>query len=274
VRGDPAHFRDRPRVGIHTADIVALAKKIDQIAAAAAARVENPHSWLDAAAQKLVEQVDIDRAELVGQAGHRYLMIRGDCVAAQSPMTRALIVAPIVLGVVLAGTNLKLIRENEHLGQVAHYYASLRHTPTGVALPDLQGKDPEGRDLTISYKDVNQDTLLFVFSPTCPHCKRVWPVWLDLARAAKGKRVAFVNVGGPIPSNFSQFYGFDSATVMAQTSADTVLKYSLLEFPITILMSPQGRSENVWTGEIAPSEVSGITKILNMGSERARESVR
>ncbi len=189
-------------------------------------------------------------------------------------MIRLTIVAPIVLGVLLAASNLRLIRENQKLSETAHYYASLRHTPTGVLLPDLQGKNSEGRDLTISYKDVDQDTLLFVFSPTCPHCKRVWPVWLDLARAAQGKRVVFLNVGGPIPPNFSQFYGFDSAAVMAQTSADTVLKYSLFEFPITILMSPQGRSEQVWTGEIAPSEVSGITKILNMGAVRAGESAR
>jgi thiol-disulfide isomerase/thioredoxin len=180
----------------------------------------------------------------------------------------------MVLGVLLAVSNLRLMRENQRLSDTAHYYASLRHTPTGAILPDLQGKDPEGRDLTVSYRNVNKDTLLFVFSPTCPHCKRVWPVWLDLARAATGKRVIFVNVGGPIPPNFSQFYGFDSATVMAQTSADSVLKYSLLEFPITILVSPEGRSEQVWTGEIAPSEVSGITKILNKGAERARESVR
>jgi thiol-disulfide isomerase/thioredoxin len=113
--------------------------------------------------------------------------------------------SPLILGILLAASNFTLARENRRLSGLAHYYASLRHTPEGVVLPDLGGKDPEGRDLTISYKDVNRDTLLLVFSPTCPHCRRNWPVWHDLARGAEGKRVVFVNVGGacrPILRNY------------------------------------------------------------------------
>ena len=177
-------------------------------------------------------------------------------------MNRALIVFPLVLGVLLALSNWRLIRENQRLSNTAKYYASLRHTPTGVALPDLRGKDLDGRDLTISYKDRTQDTLLLVFSPTCLHCKRVWPVWLSLVQEMGAQHVVFVNVGGPIPPGFSQFYSFDSAAVMAQTSPESVLKYSLFEFPITILMSPDGRSKKVWTGEIGPSQAPEITNSL------------
>jgi hypothetical protein len=141
-------------------------------------------------------------------------------------------------------------------------------------LPALHGKDPDGGDLTISYEHGKQNTLLLVFSPTCPHCKRVWPLWLDLVRGAKAERVVFVNVGAPLPANFSQVYGFDSAMIMAQASPKTILDYSFLEFPITILMSPEGRSEKVWTGEIAPSEVPGIMKLVKSGPDRAQEAAR
>jgi hypothetical protein len=172
----------------------------------------------------------------------------------------AVILAPLVLGVLLALSNWRLVRENQRLGDTAQYYASLRHTAVGATLPELHGKDLSGQDLTISYQNVNQDTLLLVFSPTCPHCKRNWPAWLALARAAKGKRVVFVNVGGSLPPNFSQFYSFDSASVMAETSPETILKYSLFEFPLTIVMSPGGRSEKVSVGELDSAELHALER--------------
>jgi thiol-disulfide isomerase/thioredoxin len=178
-----------------------------------------------------------------------------------------------VLGILLAVSNWRLIRENERLGATAQFYASLRHTPVGVALPDLQGKDLNGRDLKISSKGVNQKTLLLVFSPTCPHCKRIWPVWQDLAGSAAGTRVVFVNAGGPLPPDFSRIYSFDSADVMAETSPESILQYSLLETPITILMSADGQSERVWTGEIAASKIPEIEAQIK-GPTRAVGAVR
>jgi thiol-disulfide isomerase/thioredoxin len=166
----------------------------------------------------------------------------------------ALVLPPLLLGVLLAVSNWRLVRENRRLSDTAQYYASLRHTQAGATLPNLHGKDLNGHDLTVSYQGAKQETLLLVFSPTCPHCKRNWPAWLELARNAREKRVVFVNVGGPLPANFSQVYSFDSAPVMAETSAETILKYSLFEFPLTILMTPNGRCEKVSVGELAPSE--------------------
>ena len=177
-----------------------------------------------------------------------------------------LILPPLMLGVLLAVSNVRLVRENRQLSDTAQYFASLRHTRAGVKLPDLQGKGLDGQDLTISYKDGDPKTLLFVFSPTCPHCKRNWPVWLNLAKAAQGKRVVFVNVGGPLPPNFSQSSSFDSATVVAAASPESKIQYSLFEFPITILMSPDGHAENVWVGELGPTEVADIERRFGSSS--------
>ena len=178
------------------------------------------------------------------------------------------ILPPLLLGILLAVTNWRLVRENKQLSATAQYYASLRHTPMGVKLPDLHGKGLDGQDLTISYKDVNQETLLLVFSPTCGHCKRNWPAWLDLARGAAGKRVVFVNVGGPLPPQFSQSYSFDSETVVAEASPQSILQYSLFEFPMTILVSADGHSEKVWVGEMASREVASIKKLLAWSVQR------
>ena len=184
----------------------------------------------------------------------------------------AVILSPLILGILLAASNFTLARENRRLNGLAHYYASLRHTPEGVVLPDLHGRDPDGRDLTISYSNVNQDTLLLVFSPTCPHCKRNWPVWHDLARGAEGKRVVFVNVGGTLPADFAQLYSFDSATVIAQTSPESILKYSFLETPITVVVSPDGHSEKVSSGELGPADVAAFKKLLAQADPRVHET--
>jgi hypothetical protein len=178
--------------------------------------------------------------------------------------TAAVIVPPLLLGSLLAVSNWRLVRENRRLGAEVHFYESLRHTQVGAALPDLHGKGVDGQELTISYRDVSRRTLLMVFSPTCPHCKRNWPEWLDAARSAPDNRVVFVNVGGPLPANFSRLYSFDSAAVMAQASPESILQYSLLEFPLTILVSPAGRAERVWVGELAPSDVADIKKLTQL----------
>lgn len=175
----------------------------------------------------------------------------------------AVMLPPLALGLLLAASNWRLAGENRRLNSQARYYASLRHTPEGVNLPELHGKDAEGRDLTISYRNVARQTLILVFSPTCPHCKRNWPVWLDLVRGAGAKRVVFVNTGGALPPDFSRVYNFGSAQVMAQTDPQSILNYSLLETPITIVVSPAGRSRKVYAGELAPSDVASLKKLLD-----------
>jgi hypothetical protein len=52
--------------------LVAFAEEVDEIAAGTAARVENSHAGHDVAAQELIEEIDVDRAELLLEGGHRF----------------------------------------------------------------------------------------------------------------------------------------------------------------------------------------------------------
>ena len=52
-------------VGIQRIHLAAFAEKIDEVAAVAAASIEYAHARSDVAAQDLVEDVDVDQAELV-----------------------------------------------------------------------------------------------------------------------------------------------------------------------------------------------------------------
>ena len=74
-RREAAHERayapDCSGIGIHGAQVIALLQEEDEVASAAATRVEDSHPWRDAAAQDLVEQVDVDLAEEGIEVEHR-----------------------------------------------------------------------------------------------------------------------------------------------------------------------------------------------------------
>lgn len=68
--GEGAGLFDSCRVLIDCEDVVAFAEKIDEVAAGAAAGVEDAHARDDVAAEKMIEEIDVDEAELFLQIGH------------------------------------------------------------------------------------------------------------------------------------------------------------------------------------------------------------
>jgi len=70
VGGELAGGGDGGGVGIGGVDLVVFAEEVDEIAAVAAAGVEDVHSGSDSAAEDLIEEVDVDGAELVVEGWH------------------------------------------------------------------------------------------------------------------------------------------------------------------------------------------------------------
>ena len=64
-RGDePAHRINRGRIGVYRQHIEASAQEVRQVAPGAAARIEHPPPMVESAAKQLIEQIDVDLAEL------------------------------------------------------------------------------------------------------------------------------------------------------------------------------------------------------------------
>jgi hypothetical protein len=70
--GERAGLRDGFGTLIGAEDLVAFAEEIDEIAAGAASGVEDSHAGHDVAAQELVEEVDVDLADLLVESGHGF----------------------------------------------------------------------------------------------------------------------------------------------------------------------------------------------------------
>jgi hypothetical protein len=65
-----AQGRDGAGIGIDAEDF-AMTKQPNQVAALAAARFEDAHTGCNASPEDLIEEVNVDRAELVDKGGHR-----------------------------------------------------------------------------------------------------------------------------------------------------------------------------------------------------------
>jgi len=63
-RGENARGRDGLRLCVHAKDFISRGEKVMKISTETAARIEDFHARRNAAAQELIEQVDIDLAEL------------------------------------------------------------------------------------------------------------------------------------------------------------------------------------------------------------------
>jgi hypothetical protein len=70
--GEGASLCDRVGVLIGREDLIAFAEEIDEIAAGATACVEHAHARVDVVAEDLIEEVDIDGAELLLESEHRF----------------------------------------------------------------------------------------------------------------------------------------------------------------------------------------------------------
>jgi hypothetical protein len=70
--GEGASLCDGVGVLIGGEDLIAFAEEIDEIAAGATACVEHAHARVDVVAEDLIEEVDVDGAELLLESGHRF----------------------------------------------------------------------------------------------------------------------------------------------------------------------------------------------------------
>jgi hypothetical protein len=70
--GESAGLCDGGGTLIGAEDLVAFAEEIDEIAAGAASGVEDSHAGHDVSAKDLVEEVDVDLAELLLEGGHGF----------------------------------------------------------------------------------------------------------------------------------------------------------------------------------------------------------
>lgn len=93
--GEAAYGLHGLRIGIDAKNLITFAEEIDEVAAGTTSSIEDPHPRHDAAAEELIEEVDIDLAELLLESEHGYLtMIRDTSNLQVAGSTAKLDIAP------------------------------------------------------------------------------------------------------------------------------------------------------------------------------------
>ena len=144
----------------------------------------------------------------------------------------------------------------------------------GALATTIRGYDLSRHRVEVGFAPVGQATAVFVFSPNCPSCDDIWPMWTSYVNQldrAKWRIVAVdptqlatrEYVSGKLPSD---------VTVVASPDTESIINFPLRLTPQLIVVSPTGHVESVWTG--APQKLgrAGIDAIARRFGVRPMSS--
>jgi peroxiredoxin len=136
----------------------------------------------------------------------------------------------------------------------------------GKVLPPLMGMDVDGKQLAFNYKSDQRKTVLLVFSPHCPYCRANMPNWKTITQTldAKSFRVVGVSILSEGVKEYVDKYEFTNLPIIADPDPQNRVAYEMNLTPQTILIGPDGKVENVWTGLIQGKEREEIEQSLGV----------
>jgi peroxiredoxin len=118
----------------------------------------------------------------------------------------------------------------------------------GAAAPVIEAQTVEGVPATIDYSATRLPTVLYVFTPQCPWCKRNLPDLHALAGQAGNKyRLIGISLTDRDLKPYIDTQHLDFP-VYTHLSDATISAYQMGGTPATIVVSPQGRILNSWVG--------------------------
>jgi hypothetical protein len=170
-------------------------------------------------------------------------------------------VAFVIVAAALLGVNLHLNAVNSRLARrVEAAEESVRvglSASVGATPAAIQGYDINRARIQVEFANHQQPTVLLVFSPKCPACDEIWPVWTDFVGQISNKqwRVVAVDSTQLVDKSYLEGKLPSSATVVASPDAGSLIGFPLRLTPQMILVDRSGRITDIWTG--APRKLKG-----------------
>jgi peroxiredoxin len=131
-------------------------------------------------------------------------------------------------------------------------------------VPPITAKRLDGQDETISYKQANQFTVLYIFTPTCMWCARN----MDNLKTLVGKESGqFRFVGLSLSDTGVADYVTKNELkipVYSGLSPETVKTYKLGGTPQTIVISPEGKVVQDWAGAYVGDQKSQVEAFFHV----------
>lgn len=150
---------------------------------------------------------------------------------------------------------LLLARENQRLEERL-YRASLAAAggpEVHDLLPELPVTGLDGNDAVLTFDGLAQDSVVLVFTTTCPACQQNLEPWRDLHRRF-GDRYRFVAVGLDSPEATRRFAEQNDLPFQVVTPADRSgfqRAYGITSVPQTLVVGRDGRVKDVQPGVLS-----------------------
>ena len=119
----------------------------------------------------------------------------------------------------------------------------------------------EGASETLSYDATSQDTLLLVFTSTCPACNENQPNWRTLYEQAKDQ-YRIIGIGledAETLATYRQDKGLPFPVVLPEDYPAFAQDYKLAGVPTTIQVNSKGEVVEAWTGILSPETLANLT---------------
>ena len=109
--------------------------------------------------------------------------------------------------------------------------------------------------------DSSLSQLVYVFSTTCPFCKNNIASWKEIERSASAKWVSVVGICLDVPEKATKYVMENQLSFSVYVPKDNV-KYResnrIGSVPMTILRSPGGEVQRIWTGRLSNDQIIEI----------------
>ncbi len=128
----------------------------------------------------------------------------------------------------------------------------------GSYMPALDTTGLNNVDYHIDFPVKGPTTLLFFFSPGCPHCKAMIPEWNKaFASKPEGLKVLGVAMEKP-PEGFFAAVPVSFPVVIARQARQMSRDINLQHVPLAVRVAPGGQVEDVAGGEVPPERVQKL----------------
>lgn len=133
----------------------------------------------------------------------------------------------------------------------------------GDELQAVPAADLAGRSARLEFSDDDRDTLLYVFTTTCPICSETQPTWKRIHRELGERyRVVGVSVSDPEAVRaYAREHDLSYPILIPEDRRGFPEAYDIPGVPTTVRVAPDGTVRQVWVGRLG----EGIWEELRAG---------
>lgn len=161
-------------------------------------------------------------------------------------------IASWVIMAALAVVNILLIQQNLALRAEINKSRPDSLQP-GDLVPSFSAIDLKGNAVNINYSSKEATRVLLFFTPTCPYCQEQFPYWRKLLEQANRNQFQLLGMVAETENRskveeYLRAVGCEGLRV-AFVPKDVFASYKLSVTPTTLVISNQGKVDQIWIGK-------------------------